>query len=357
MITYEYDMSSDERRIKTKKYLLPYEGKFYKANLHCHSTVTDGKLSPEEIKEIYMQKGYSVVAYTDHNVFIDRQDLTDENFVALNGVESNTPAPGTKIDRTSKVCHFCAIAKDKANLVLPCYHRSKYFHVGNAESYRGMVQFDENEPDYERYHCVACVNDMMQRFKSAGFFVTYNHPGWSMERYPDYIQYYYMDAIEMYNGSCIHMGYADYNSREYDDFLLNGKKIFCIGADDNHNRYPVDNAYCDSFHAFTMIKAKSLTYEGIIEAMEKGDFYASQGPEIYELYYEDNKVYIKTSDCERITMSADGRKNRTVINEGNGLTEAVFEVREDDKYIRFTIMDKYGKTASSNAYFLEDILK
>ena len=45
-----------------KKYLLPEKGQFYKANLHCHSTVSDGHLTPEEIKKHYMAHGYSVVA-------------------------------------------------------------------------------------------------------------------------------------------------------------------------------------------------------------------------------------------------------------------------------------------------------
>ena len=39
-----------------------------------------------------------------------------------------------------------------------------------------------------------------------------------------------------------------------------------------------------------MIKAESLSYESIINALKKGDFYASCGPEIYDLYIEDNKV-------------------------------------------------------------------
>ena len=32
-----------------KKYLLPETGNFYKANLHVHTTISDGALSPEEI--------------------------------------------------------------------------------------------------------------------------------------------------------------------------------------------------------------------------------------------------------------------------------------------------------------------
>ena len=70
-----------------KKYLLPKEGNFYKANLHCHSTVSDGKWTVEEIKKNYMEKGYSIIAYTDHDVLIPHYELNDENFLALNGVE------------------------------------------------------------------------------------------------------------------------------------------------------------------------------------------------------------------------------------------------------------------------------
>ena len=36
-----------------RKYLISNEGQFYKANLHCHTTFSDGKRTPQEIKEIY----------------------------------------------------------------------------------------------------------------------------------------------------------------------------------------------------------------------------------------------------------------------------------------------------------------
>ena len=49
-------------------YLLPESGRFYKANLHTHTTISDGSYTPEQIKEHYKAHGYSVVAYTDHDV-------------------------------------------------------------------------------------------------------------------------------------------------------------------------------------------------------------------------------------------------------------------------------------------------
>ena len=38
----------------------------YKANLHSHSTLSDGCLTPEEMAAAYREQGYSILAITDH---------------------------------------------------------------------------------------------------------------------------------------------------------------------------------------------------------------------------------------------------------------------------------------------------
>ena len=48
--------------------LLPETG-YYKANLHCHTTIFDGKLTPEETKRVYQEQGYSIIAFTDHHKY------------------------------------------------------------------------------------------------------------------------------------------------------------------------------------------------------------------------------------------------------------------------------------------------
>ena len=47
-------------------YLISPHKKQYKANLHCHSVISDGKRTPEEFKEMYKNHGYSILAITDH---------------------------------------------------------------------------------------------------------------------------------------------------------------------------------------------------------------------------------------------------------------------------------------------------
>ena len=48
--------------MSNKVNLIPETGTFYKANLHCHTIHSDGRLTPEEVKKAYMDEGYSVVA-------------------------------------------------------------------------------------------------------------------------------------------------------------------------------------------------------------------------------------------------------------------------------------------------------
>ena len=62
-------------------YLLPQEGAFYKANMHSHSTLSDGSLTPEEIKAAYQEKGYQIFAFSDHRKLIPHPELKDENFL------------------------------------------------------------------------------------------------------------------------------------------------------------------------------------------------------------------------------------------------------------------------------------
>lgn len=340
-----------------KLFLIPEKGHFYKANLHAHSTVSDGKLSPEELKRIYMEENYSVLAYTDHNVLVDHSELAEENFLPLNGVEYDIYEIADKPDGQRKVCHICMIALSPDNVIQPCYHRSNFIW-GNAQNIRGQLVVDESLPDFEREYTPECINNMIKMGRGKGFFVTYNHPVWSQENYPQYIEYHGMHAMEICNYDCVLTGYPDYNPRVYDDILQGGEKIFCIAADDNHNRYPRGSRKFDSFGAFTMIKAEKLDYKAITDALLAGHFYASQGPEIHNLWYENGKLHITCSPADRIALSTGQRRAECVFSE-NGilLQEASFSVCDHDVYVRLTVYDAQGRIANTNAYFIEDFPK
>lgn len=330
-----------------KRYLIPESGSYYKANLHCHTTFSDGQKTPDEIKALYTAHGYSIVAFTDHDVLIPHPELRSEDFLPLNGFEAEIEEPGSAQWASRKQCHLCFIAKEPDNLRMPFYHRSKYIW-GNAERYRDKLQYDESRSDYIREYSHACISDMIRLGKEAGFFVTYNHPTWSREDYPDYIGYQGMDAMEIMNYGCCCEGYLDYNPRVYDDLLRAGRKLFCIAADDNHGRIP------DECGGWTMIKAERLDYRTITRALEQGHFYASWGPEIHELWVEDGSIHITCSPAARIIATYCARKSRCL--QGSGLTEAAFPLQPDDGYVRLTVVDEQGRCADTNAYFPADLL-
>ena len=340
-----------------KKYLLRKDRPFYKANLHCHSTISDGKRTPEELKAIYKGMGYSILAYTDHDVFLSHQDLRDEEFLPLNGFEMEITQGGEAPFHLKQCCHICLIALEKDMLQQPMWHRSEYL-FGNAPKYRDQVQFDESQPDFIRHYNGKCISAMMQEGRGKGFFVTYNHPSWSKEYYPQYSEYQGMHAFEIMNGDCCQAGYDDYNPRVYDDFLYQGKRIYCIGTDDNHNVHPLGSARSDSGRAFTMIQAEKLEYRTITRALEEGNFYASQGPKIHALWLEDGKVHIRCSPAARILYHAAVRVDGVAYPEqGQQLMEASFPVQEDHGWFRLEVVDEQGQRACTNAYFTDEVLK
>lgn len=216
------------------KILLDEKQNKYKANLHCHSTVSDGRLTPEEIKKAYTEKGYSIVAYTDHDVLIAHDELNDENFLSFHGYEIEVTED--KSGPEAKSTHLCLIQKDPRNLKQVCWHREKYLY-SNTTLYKNKVIFDETKKDFERTYSPECVNEIIKEGRENGFFVTYNHPNWSGENAEIYNKYTGMHAIEICNYSCFNDGFDDYFPQAYDDLLRKGEKIYCISADDNHNVY------------------------------------------------------------------------------------------------------------------------
>ena len=330
-----------------KRYLLPKDGTFYKANLHCHTTVSDGQMTPQEVKDHYMAHGYSIVAFTDHCVLIGHPELKEENFLPLNGIEIEVVPkdPEEPVSRR-KHNHICYVALEEDNVTMPFYN-PKYIW-GDAVAYADQIKWDPKHEDHIREFTPECINEMIRIGKDAGFFVTYNHPTWSQEHYNDYMAYNGMHAMEILNYGSAWGGYGDYNPHIYDDMLLGGKRLYAIATDDNH-------AFGDTCGGWTMIKAEKLDYRTVTRAMEDGSFYASWGPEIKELWFEDGKVHIACSPAARIICHCGPWRPYIRISKDGPLTEAEFEIKEKDQYFRITVMDENGRCADTNAYFTDEL--
>ena len=80
------------------------------------------------------------------------------------------------------------------------------------------------------------------------------------------------------------------------------------------------------------------------------------GPEIHELYLEDNEVHVKCSPASRISLMLGTRRGDSRIGvDGATITEATFDVSERDVYFRLTIWDDQMRPAHTRAYFVDTL--
>ncbi|MBR6502439.1 MAG: hypothetical protein IKT42_03270 [Clostridia bacterium] len=331
-----------------KKYLLPTDCNSYKANMHCHSTLSDGSMTPEELKETYKSAGYSVLAITDHEGIFDHSYLDDANFLTIPSYEREINADANCWNNVI-TCHLCIYPKDRSNINTiaydPEYTHPKFKWLHNAELKENMTYLGE---PYKPYYSVESINYIISEAKKYGFLVTLNHLQWSQERYGQFSQYKGYDAVEVFNSASACGGLDMDDSLYYDSLLHLGNKIRCVCADDNHEPH-----HC--FGGWIVIKAPALNHENIMRAFEKGEYYSSTGPEINELYVEDGKVHIGTSNVKYIRMLTGNRLSKLAkATDQNGITEAVFELRGVQDYFRIEIMDNNGNKAYTNAYFEGD---
>ena len=339
-----------------RKHLLPEAGNFYKANLHTHTTVSDGRLTPEEAKAWFVEHGYSVVAYTDHEVMVPHPELCDENFIAITSYEISVN--DSAWNPYTKTYHLNIYSSD-INMSAP----RTFWRVAASgrESMRSHITPEMIANGVEkREYSKEFIQWLVDTAKEEGAIVSYNHPVWSLQDKDDYSGIKGFFGVEWHNSSCIRIGMPD-SITPIDTLVREGeRKCYPIASDDCHQLSEVGNGW-------VQVKAPSLTYDNIFDALERGDFYSSAGPEIKELYIEDGSLHVKTSEAVKVVMFNDSRrvpyKNAP---EGETFTEAVFPLADYFEhcshsaegrvcYIRIDVMDKNGKYARSRCYFLDEL--
>lgn len=331
------------------KYLIGRKGNFYKANLHTHTTVSDGEFTPEEIKNLYKQEGYSIVAFTDHNVIVTHNELSDEKFLAITSVEMNINEEN-KDPKFAKTYHLNFYSKDKNKTVSEIFND---LPIGNAGKY---VTDEMRERKYNAKYSIESINEIIRKMKEDGFLVTYNHPVWSLQDYSDYIGLKGLWGIEVYNSVCERHASLKDTDAPFINFLSTGTNIIPIAADDTHKRVSL-------FGGFSIIEAKNLEYNEILSAMEKGDIYSTQGPLIQELSIEKGIVSIKTSPVARIILNTERRWARNIA--GENVTFAKFDINDylteneengsSSTFIRITLEDDKGLKAWTRAYSVNEL--
>lgn len=329
------------------------ETKQYKANLHSHTNLSDGCLSPAELAELYRCHGYSVLAVTDHEASYDHSAFSREDFLLLTGYEAYL--------RTDENCrmapyggevHLNLLAKEPHNTALVCFDPKfcKYMPHSLAE------EREHIGPEGRHSYDTEFINLFLRTAREAGYLVTYNHPCWSMEEPERILEYDGFFSLEIFNTNSMTVNGFESNMALYDRLLRHGKHVFLHGADDNHNKLPLTDPLSDSFGAWTMILAPELSYAAVIEALEKGNFYASTGPEITSLRFEGALVQLECSAAKRIIMHMSPKICRSAYHsDGSAVTAAEFEIPESAPYVYFSVIGTDGTAAHTRAFWREEL--
>lgn len=334
-------------------YLISPLQKQYKANLHCHSVASDGKKTPQELKEMYKSHGYSILSITDHETPNDHSDLNDPEFLTITGYEAYIrDDPNCRYNVYGKEMHINLFARDPKNTAIVCFNPKycKYITEEQKAAYRKVGS------QRTRQYSVEYINEFVKTAQENGYIAAYNHPWWSMEDEANILQYEGFFSMEMCNYGAYQISRLEYNAQLYDKLLLAGKRIFCHSADDNHNSHPESSLQNDSFGGFAMIMAEDLTYDAVFRAMETGQMYSSMGPVFKEVSMEGNKIHIECSEVERIMVFTGSKSPKRKFAEPDGvITSTDFEIDDRAKFVRVSVVDKYGRFADTRGFFRDEL--
>jgi len=296
---------------------LPFDqpGRFWRGNLHTHSTHSDGALPPDQISRLYQEAGYDFVAITDHFraeygfPLTDTRALRSSTFTTLLGAELH--APRTEF---SAEWHIIAVG-------LPL----------------GFPPPDSAESG----------PDLARRARAAGAFIGMAHPAASLLTLTDAESLDAAHAVEVYNALSAWEDRSD--SWHLCDLLLGrGHRLSVYAADDAHFQ-PQDPPGCA---AWVQVRAKSLDPATLLAALKAGHYYASTGPEIHTIRLHNDQITIRCSPVSRILVT--GCVPGKQVHAGHALTECSLplDMFQASAYVRVTVIDANGERAWSNPIWL-----
>ncbi|MEU8226445.1 CehA/McbA family metallohydrolase [Kribbella sp. NPDC048915] len=285
-------------------------GRFWRGNLHTHTNLSDGALSPAETVQVYRDAGYDFVAITDHfrpeygYPMTDTRDLRTDDFSTLIGAELHAPRT-----EAGQQWHIIAVG-------LPL----------------DFVQPSASETGPE----------LARRARAAGAFIGMAHPSASLLTASDAESLDAAHAVEVYNALSDRENRAD--SWHLTDVLLNrGHRLTTYAADDAHLQ-PQDPPPCQ---AWVNVRAESLTPDALLAALKAGHFYSSTGPELYDVRIEADRITVECSPATKILLT--GGHPGAEWQYGTDLTTATFPLDLfRSTHFRITVEDATGAQAWTN---------
>ena len=285
-------------------------GRFFKGNIHTHSTRSDGMRTPEDVCATYREAGYDFLALTDHFMakydypIVDTRPFRTTGFTTILGAELHAPA--TALGET---WHILAVG-------LP-------------------PDFATNAPD-------ETGASLARRAVEAGAFVAIPHPGWYALTTEDANTLLGAHAVEVYNHTSqlrTERGDGVYLA---DQLLAQGRRVTLIAVDDAHF------GCHDAFGGWVMVKAAAHEPDLLVEALKEGRFYASQGPLIHDIAWSQDAVEITCSPAASVMVLGRGSKAAQSLGRIQTRVRLPLDKVRGSDFARVVVADESGRRAWSN---------
>jgi hypothetical protein len=293
-------------------------GRYYRGNIHSHSSNSDGLLCPRDVVQAYRDRGYDFLAITDHFLGRFNYPITDttpyrtSDFTTLLGAEMHVHGLQN------------GIIWDLLAIGLP----------------RDFAPLEPDESD------VALV----QRAAATGAFVAIPHPAWNGVVHSDGERLIAsVDAIEIHNEG--HTLDSDRGSGWYlaDSLATAGYRFSAFAADDAHFKHD----RFDRFGGWINVRAESLEPEALLAAMKQGHYYASTGATIRNVEVTPTEIIVESDPAIGIMLGGAGTVRQYV--RGDNLTRATFNrAMFEGAFFRVIVIESHGRKAWSSPIWLDE---
>ena len=295
------------------------QARWYKGNTHTHTLNSDGDSTPDEVVRWYRDQRYHFLVLTDHNYLTSVDGLNAvhgaaEKFLVIRGEEV-----------TSSVA-------------------SKAVHV-NGLNVDSLVKHSTASS------IVAAAQENVDGIRRANGVPHINHPNFTWAMTPDDLrQIERTKLFEIYNGhpqvNTDGGGGAPSLDDMWDRILTSGRLLFGVAVDDAHHfKRPGDPTASGPGRGWIFVRADQLEARAIVDAIERGDFYASTGVELasYEATGTGVALKVKATTYSRYRVQFIGPGGKVLAEVTDPAGSYTFKGNEG--YVRAKIWESNGQLA------------
>lgn len=341
------------------------QGNWYKGNLHTHSYWSDGDEFPEMIMDWYKKNGYQFIGLSDHNTFqegekwkkITRSKIREDGvraYLEKYGATTNYRVDSGRYSvRLKTLAEYRPLFEDAGFLIINSEEITsrfgeKHIHV-NATNIQQVIGAQTGNSVAEVMQ--NAVDAVIAQRKATGvpMFPHINHPNFYYSiTVDDMIALKGEQFFEVYNGHPLVNNYGDATRPGMEEMwdrinIAYGDRkqalMYGLATDDSHNYHEFGTAFSNAGRGWVMVRAKALTPEALITAMEAGDFYASTGVMLEDISFKNNTLDVRIKPEAGVTYTIEfvgvkkGQQKTEVLSKIAGTT-GKFRVTKSHRFVR-----------------------